>query len=398
MLTGKKILLGITGSIAAYKSAVLARLLVRDGAEVKVIMTPSAHDFITPLTLSTLSRNPVLTQFADMHSGQWNSHVELGLWADIMIIAPASANTIAKCASGICDNLLLATYLSAKCPVFLAPAMDLDMFNHPSTQANLDRLESFGNSIIQPGSGELASGLTGIGRMEEPENIVEIIREFLANRLSLSGKTILVTAGPTREPVDPVRFIGNHSTGKMGIAIANELANRGAQVKLVLGPSEYSPFAGINEIFRVNTAVEMMEVSKSLFPACQAAIFTAAVADYRPSIPSAQKIKKKEETLHIDLVKNPDIALELGKHKKPGQVTVGFALESANAAENAKEKLKTKYFDFIVVNSLEDKGAGFATDTNKISIIDKTGIQTDFPLKPKEEVAKDIVEYLTRLL
>jgi len=394
MLKGKKILLGVTGSIAAYKSAVLTRLLIKAGAEVKIIMTPSAHDFITPLTLSTLSQHPVLSEFTSSNKGEWNSHVELGIWADIFLIAPASANTIGKCASGICDNLLLATYLSARCPVIFAPAMDVDMYGHRSTLNNLDILLDYGNHIIPAGEGELASGLTGHGRLEEPEIIVSFIEKFFTRQKNLAGKTILVTAGPTREPIDPVRFIGNHSTGKMGVAIARELAFRGAKVKFIANKSLNLKTSGQIECHNVNTAREMLETSKKLFPKCNAAIFSAAVADYRPDKTSVEKIKKTGDTMNLSLVKNPDIAAELGRKKTKKQVTAGFALETSNAIANAKEKIKSKYFDFIVVNSLEDEGAGFGVDTNKVSILDKSGKRKDYSLKSKSEVAVDIVDHL----
>jgi phosphopantothenoylcysteine decarboxylase/phosphopantothenate--cysteine ligase len=398
MLQGKKILLGITGSIAAYKSAVLARLLVKEGAEVKVIMTPAAHDFITPLTLSTLSRNPVLTHFTTAGSEQWNSHVELGMWADVFLIAPASANTMAKCARGMCDNLLTAVYMSARCPVIFAPAMDLDMYNHPSTGSNMAILEGHGNYIIPAETGELASGLTGQGRMSEPEHVVTYISHFLERHNSLSGEKIMVTAGPTREPVDLVRFLGNQSSGKMGLAITRELSMRGAEVKLILGPIGQVPVIPNTEIFNVVTASEMYGISRKIFPDCKAAIFSAAVSDYRPDNVLSQKLKRKEESIELKLVRNPDIAGELGKIKTSQQVTAGFALESSNALEHAREKLKSKYFDFIVVNSLEDEGAGFGYDTNKISILDKSGGQKDFPVKSKREVAMDIVDHLAGLL
>ncbi len=397
MLKGKKILLGVTGSIAAYKSAVLTRLLIKAGAEVKIIMTSPAHDFITPLTLSTLSKNQVLTEFTG-ETGEWNSHVGLGHWADVFLIAPASANTIAKCASGLCDNLLLATYLSAACPVILAPAMDTDMFKHPATKKNLNLLVKNGNRIIPVEEGELASGLSGPGRMAEPENILLFLENFFLLHKSLKGKTVLVTSGPTREPLDPVRFIGNHSTGKMGIAIARELAFRGAKVKLVTGPSQENFISPEIEIFEAGTAMEMFKLSKRIFPKCNAAIFAAAVADYRPEKVAARKIKKTGDPPELRLVKNPDIATELGKSKKKNQVTAGFALETNDAVPNAKHKLKSKYFDFIIVNSLEDKGAGFGGDTNKVSIINKSGKKKDFPLKPKSEVARDIVDHLSGLL
>ncbi len=397
MLKGKKILLGVTGSIAAYKSAVLTRLLTKAGAEVKIIMTPSARDFITSITLSTLSKNPVLTDFT-AENGEWNSHVVLGRWADVFLIAPASANTIARCAAGLCDNLLLATYLSATCPVIFAPAMDTDMYEHPATVHNLGLLESHGNFIIPAEEGELASGLSGPGRMAEPENILSYLDFFLKKKNSLKGKKILVTSGPTREPLDPVRFIGNHSTGKMGTAIARELASRGAEVKLVTGQTFEKISSPSVELYKAGTAAEMFEISKKIFPECNAAIFSAAVADYRPEEVSATKIKKKADLLKLTLVKNPDIAAELGKRKKKSQVTAGFALETHDAFSHAKQKLGAKYLDFIIVNSLEDEGAGFGGDNNKISILDKSGKRTDFPLKPKSEVAVDIVDHLSRLL
>lgn len=387
-LAGKKILLGVCGSIAAYKSALLVRLLVKNGAEVKVIMTATAHDFITPLTLSTLSKNPVLTQFSKDETGQWNNHVELGLWADVFVVAPASANTLAKMANGLCDNLLLATYLSARCKVLFAPAMDLDMWQHASTQANLKKLIAFGNVLIEPTHGELASGLVGTGRMAEPEQILLSIENFLKPG-KLLGKKALVTAGPTYEALDPVRFIGNHSTGKMGFAIAEELSREGAEVTLVSGPTYLPAPAGVH-VVHVNSAEEMFLASKTHFALADITVFSAAVADYKPAIKADQKIKKGSGPMVIELVKTYDIAAELGKQKKPGQITVGFALETENERNNAQSKLKAKNFDLIVLNSLNDAGAGFGHDTNKISILSASSSK-EFILKSKKEVAADIV-------
>ncbi len=387
-LAGKKILLGVCGSIAAYKSALLVRLLVKNGADVKVIMTAAAHDFITPLTLSTLSKNPVLTQFSKDETGQWNNHVDLGLWADVMMLAPASANTLAKMANGICDNLLLATYLSARCPVLFAPAMDLDMWQHASTQSNLKKLAAFGNTLIEPTHGELASGLVGTGRMAEPEQILQAIENlFIPGRLT--GKKALVTAGPTYEALDPVRFIGNHSTGKMGFAIAEELSREGAEVTLVSGPTHLPAPAGV-KVIQVNSAEEMFLASKEHFVSADITVFSAAVADYKPAVRAEQKIKKGSGPMVIELVKTYDIAAELGKLKKPGQVTIGFALETENERTNAQIKLKAKNFDLIVLNSLNDAGAGFGHDTNKIAILCASGSK-EFNLKSKKEVAADIV-------
>ena len=390
MLKGKKILLGVTGSIAAYKAAHLIRLLVKQEAEVKVIMTPAALEFITPLTLSTLSKNPVLVEFQKSNTGEWNNHVELGLWADIIIVAPASANTLAKIAHGICDNLLLATYLSARCPIFFAPAMDLDMLQHPSTRANLANLQKFGNHLFEPGFGELASGLVGNGRMAEPEEIVAQIESFLSQKKKLTGKKALVTAGPTYEAIDPVRFIGNHSSGKMGFAIAEALAQEGALVDLVVGPThEQTTQAGIT-LHPVTSAEEMYNECHKLFPSSDITVLSAAVADYKPLRTADQKIKKSEDNLILELTKTRDIASELGKMKKNGQIIVGFALETENEKNNAEKKLKSKNFDFIVLNSLNHSGAGFGHDTNKVEIIGKNGAH-EFPLKTKKEVARDIV-------
>ncbi|MBK5278748.1 MAG: bifunctional phosphopantothenoylcysteine decarboxylase/phosphopantothenate--cysteine ligase CoaBC [Bacteroidia bacterium] len=390
MLSGKKIVLGVSGSIAAYKAAVLIRLLVKAGVDVRVVMTPSAHDFITPLSLATLSKNPVLTQFVKDKSGQWNNHVELGLWADAIVIAPTSANTLAKMSTGICDNLLLAVYLSARSPVFFAPAMDLDMLKHPSTQSNISKLINWGNHLIKPGFGELASGLVGDGRMAEPEEIVDQLNSFFSVP-KLKGKKALVTAGPTHEAIDPVRFIGNNSSGKMGFAVAESLARQGAIVKLVSGPTSQVTTHPNIEVKSVISAEEMYLACQDIFPSADITVLSAAVADYRPLSKSHQKIKKSESNLMIELAKTPDIAAELGKLKKKGQFIVGFALETENELANAEKKIVSKNFDMIVLNSLNDKGAGFGIDTNKISIIDRENKVKQFSLKSKQEVADDIV-------
>lgn len=395
MLQGKKILLGVTGSIAAYKSIYLVRLLVKAGAEVKVIMTPSARDFVSPLTLSTLSRNPVLVDLFD--EGSWANHVMLGRWADVMVIAPLSCNTLAKMAGGHCDNLLLAVYLSATCPVALAPAMDEDMWLHPSTKSNIKKIEAFGNKVIPVEKGELASGLQGEGRMSEPEQIIEYInRHFFLTR-QLAGKKALVTAGPTYEPIDPVRFIGNQSSGKMGIAIAKELHDRGADVKLVLGPTTQEISANGISVQRVTTAEEMYNACQEAFDKADITVMSAAVADYSASSPGKEKIKKTEARFSIELSKTKDILESLGKKKKAGQVLVGFALETNNEKENALGKLKKKNADMIVLNSLQDPGAGFGHDTNKITIFEKSGQEFAFTTKTKTEVAKDIVDTIIRL-
>lgn len=391
MLKNKNILIGVTASIAAYKSAFLVRLLVKAGANVKVIMTESAVEFITPLTLSTLSKNPVLIDFTKNKQGEWNNHVELGLWADAFVIAPASANTLAKMAGGLCDNLLLATYLSAKCPVYFAPAMDLDMYQHKSTKDNLKRLASFGNKIINPGTGELASGLYGEGRMAEPEEILAFIEKEFARNLPLSKKKVLITAGPTYEAIDPVRFIGNHSSGKMGFAIAEELANQGADVTLVCGPNNLKTIHPSIVRVDITSAEELYKASIKAFKLADIAILSAAVADFKPSKAANQKIKKSSGTKSIDLIQTKDTLAELGKLKTKKQILVGFALETENETANAKEKIKKKNLDLIVLNSLNDKGAGFKTDTNKITLIDKSNKITKFELKSKDEVAKDIV-------
>jgi phosphopantothenoylcysteine decarboxylase/phosphopantothenate--cysteine ligase len=389
MWKGKKILLGITGSIAAYKAVYLVRSLVKEGAEVKVILTPGAKDFVSPLTLSTLSRNPVLSELFDEQS--WANHVMLGRWADVMLIAPLSCNTLAKMAHGLCDNLLLATYLSATCPVVVAPAMDEDMWHHPATKHNLGLLASFGNTVIPAVKGELASGLFGDGRMAEPDDIIKFIGERFFLTSPLAGKKVLVTAGPTYEAIDPVRFIGNHSSGKMGIAIAQELYRRGADVTLVLGPSSTVFSDNGIHLLRVTSAEEMYKACQDVFASADLAVMAAAVADYTPLVKADQKIKKKDSTLTIELTKTKDILKSLGEKKKQNQVLVGFALETTNENENAKEKLVAKNADMIVLNSLNDKGAGFGYDSNKITIFKKNGAETRFDTKSKEEVAKDIV-------
>ena len=394
MLKGKHIILGITGSIAAYKAAYLIRALVKKGAEVQVVITPAGKEFITPLTLATLSSHPVISEFFSNRDGTWNSHVDLGLWADAMLIAPATASTIGKMANGIADNMLVTTYLSCKAPVFVAPAMDLDMFAHPSTQQNLARLRSFGNRIIEPASGELASHLVGKGRMEEPDKIVSVLEDFFAEAALLKNKKILITAGPTYEKIDPVRFIGNYSSGKMGYAVAEACAERGAEVTLISGPVSLSTKHPNIQVVRVESATEMYDAAMTAFPSMDAAILSAAVADYRPGTASDTKIKREatgEMTLH--LVPNPDIAASLGAMKKPGQILVGFALETDHGIQHAEEKLQRKHLDFIVLNSLQDAGAGFQYDTNKISIIDRHE-RVDYPLKTKQNVAIDIVNRL----
>lgn len=398
MLKGKHIILGVTGSIAAYKAASLVRLLVKEGAEVKVVMTPLAKEFITPLTMATLSRNPILVDFYNPENGDWHSHVALGLWADLYLIAPASANTIGKMAAGIADNLLLTTYLSAKCPVVVAPAMDLDMYRHPATQRNLEVLRSYGNMIVEPESGELASGLVGKGRMEEPERIAEFVKEYFQGRQDLQGKKILVTAGPTYEKIDPVRFIGNYSSGKMGFALAEELAGRGAEVVLVAGPVDLSVRHPAIRRVDVESAAEMRDAAVAEFPKCDAAILSAAVADFTPKTRTDEKIKRGKEDMRLELVPTHDIAADLGRMKRHGQVLAGFALETNDEENNALSKLRRKNFDFIVLNSLNDKGAGFGVDTNKVTIIDKEENKREYALKSKREVAGDIVDKLKEAL
>ncbi len=394
MLKHKKILIGISGSIAAYKAAILVRSLVKAGAEVQVIMTASAKTFITPLTLSTLSKKPVLSEFSENEAtGEWNNHVNLGLWADLMVVAPATAHTLAKFAHGICNDLLTATYLSARCPVYLAPAMDLDMYQHPSTLENLKKLQTYGNHIIAAEHGELASGLVGIGRMAEPEQILQQIETHFRTSQILSGKKVLITAGPTHETIDPVRYISNASTGKMGYAIAGKMAKMGAKVILVSGPVSLTIHHPGVEVVSVKSARQMYEACMQHFPDCDIAVMAAAVSDYTPKQPAEQKIKKTTDDLDLQLVKTKDIAASLGKIKKSSQFMVGFALETQNEEENAIEKLHNKNLDLIVLNSLNDKGAGFAHDTNKIKIINRAGnhIQ-EFSLKSKQEVARDIID------
>ena len=399
VLNGKNILLGVTGGIAAYKTAFLVRLLVKKGAHVKVVMTNSAKEFVTPLTLATLSKNEVFSSFTDekdensFKEPQWNNHVELALWADFFLIAPATANTLSKMANGACDNLLLACYLSAKCPVYYAPAMDLDMYQHPSTEETFKKLESFGNIQIPAAFGELASGLVGQGRMAEPEEIVSFLENDLLKKLPLRGKHILITAGPTYEAIDPVRFIGNHSSGKMGYAIAEAAASLGAEVVLISGPSALRLENDFVKLIRVTSAEEMYNAAHEYFDTCDVAILSAAVADYRPSEVASEKIKKKTDELTLQLTKTKDILASLGEIKK-SQFLVGFALETENEEENAKLKLKKKNLDLIVLNSLRDKGAGFQADTNKITLITKDNKVLPFPVKPKKEVAKDILEYI----
>ncbi|MDL2265239.1 bifunctional phosphopantothenoylcysteine decarboxylase/phosphopantothenate--cysteine ligase CoaBC [Parabacteroides sp. OttesenSCG-928-G07] len=399
MLKDKNIILGITGSIAAYKAAYIIRALVKKGAKVQVVITPAGKEFITPLTLSTLSRNPVISEFFSNRDGTWNSHVDLGLWSDAMLIAPATAATIGKMANGIADNMLITTYLSCKAPVFVAPAMDLDMFAHPTTQENLDRLRSFGNHIIEPSEGELASHLIGKGRMEEPDVIIQRLEDFFVGQQELSKKKVLITAGPTYEKIDPVRFIGNYSSGKMGFALAEVCAQKGAEVTLIAGPVSLSVHHPNIRRIDVESAEEMYQQAVKLFPETDAAILCAAVADYRPQEQAEEKIKREatgEIALH--LVPNKDIAAALGKMKKKNQIVAGFALETQDAVAHAQEKLQRKNFDFIVLNTLTDEGAGFKHDTNKVTIIDKQGIIKDYPLKQKQTVALDIVNKLTELL
>ena len=391
MLKGKHIILGVTGSIAAYKAATLTRLLVKEGVSVKVVMTPLAKEFITPLTMATLSKSPIMVDFYNPENGDWNSHVDLGLWADLYLIAPASANTIGKMAGGIADNLLLTTYLSAKCPVMVAPAMDLDMYQHPATQRNLQILQSFGNIIIEPESGELASGLIGKGRMAEPEQIVTFITDYFAKRTDFKGKRVLVTAGPTYEKIDPVRFIGNYSSGKMGLAIAEELAGRGAEVILVCGTVNLKTRHPSIHRVDVESAAQMYEVASREFETCDIAVLSAAVADFTPKEKADRKIKRGKEDLVLELLPTRDIAAELGHVKKASQMLVGFALETNDEENNAFSKMQRKNLDMIVLNSLNDKGAGFGGDTNKVTIMDRTGGKTVYELKTKTEVARDIV-------
>ncbi len=398
MLKGKHIVVGVTGSIAAYKTASLVRLLVKEGAEVKVVMTPLAKAFITPLTLATLSKNPIMVDFYDPENGDWNSHVSMGLWADLYLVAPATANTMGKMAAGIADNLLLTTYLSAKCPVMIAPAMDLDMYRHPATQKNMEILRSYGNLIIEPEEGELASGLSGKGRMAEPEEIVEQIRNFFARTEELRGKKVLLTAGPTYEQIDPVRFIGNHSTGKMGFALAEELAKRGAEVTLVAGPVRLKTTRTSIRRVDVVSAAEMYEAVMQEALSADIVISCAAVADFTPKEKSGVKLKRGNESLCIELLPTRDIAAELGKKKKAGQLLVGFALETNDEECNALLKLKKKNLDLIVLNSLRDEGAGFGVDTNKVTLIDRSEKTEVLDLKLKSEVAADIVDRIAQMM
>lgn len=398
MLKDKNIVLGVCGSIAAYKAALLVRLLVKAGANVKVVMTTDATHFITPLTLSTLSKNPTLVNYFKADTGEWNNHVELGLWADMLIIAPAAANTLAKMANGLCDNLLSAVYLSAKCPVYFAPAMDLDMWLHPATRQNVNRLQSFGNIMIPPGTGELASGLYGEGRMAEPEEIVAFLEAESKKKLLLAGHKILVTAGPTYEAIDPVRFIGNHSSGKMGFAIADVLASMGADVTLVTGPTAQTSKQQNIKRVDVTSASQMLEACLAVYGDAKACIMSAAVADYTPADVATQKIKKQDGDLTIELKKTTDILKTLGEAKREGQILVGFALETNDEEMNAITKLQKKNLDFIVLNSLNDAGAGFAGDTNKITIIDRDLKQTSFALKSKDAVARDICDKVAQLI
>lgn len=395
MLQGKKILLAVTGSIAAYKSAILLRLLIREGAEVRVVMTSAARDFITPLTLSTLSKHDVISDLFQHDS--WTNHVMLGRWADVMVVAPLSCNTLAKMANGLCDNVLMATWLSATCPVMVAPAMDEDMWKHPATRQNLERLEQFGVKVIPVENGELASGLTGEGRMAEPETIVEFLNRQLANNKSFSGKRILISAGPTQEPLDPVRYISNRSSGKMGLALAREFSGRGAAVTLVLGPVATAVPAGV-QVIRVQTAAEMYAACLEHFEDAHVAVMAAAVADYTPMAPATEKIRKSGDKMTLELQKTNDILQSLGGRKHAGQLLVGFALETDAGLESARSKLRAKNADIIILNSLLDAGAGFGHDTNKITIVERDGSETPYPQKSKQQVAADIVDRVEKLL
>lgn len=397
-LVGKHIVLGVTGSIAAYKAATLVRLLVKEGAEVKVIMTPLAKEFITPLTLATLSKNPILVDFFNPENGNWNSHVDLGLWADLYIIAPASANTIAKMANGVADNLLLTTYLSARCPVMVAPAMDLDMYAHPATQKNIATIAGYGNIIIEAAFGELASGLSGKGRMEEPETVLRRVIDFFNSSNRFANRKVLITSGPTYEYIDPVRFIGNFSSGKMGAALADEFAKQGAQVTFISGPAGVYPKDTSITRIDVVSASEMLEAAKNSFPSADIAVMVAAVADFTPETVADNKIKREADDLILRLKPTVDIAATLGKVKRNNQLLVGFALETANEQVNASEKLKRKNFDLIVLNSLNDKGAGFSGDTNKITLINTKGEITPFETKSKQQVAADIVSAIFEII
>lgn len=398
MLQGKKIIIGITGSIAAYKIPLLIRLLKKEGAEVQVVMTPFSKEFVTPLTLSTLSEKPVLTDFFDKGDGSWHSHVDLGLWADLILVAPLSANTMAKMATGIADNLLLTVLLSARCPVYFAPAMDLDMYKHPSTKKNIQLLQSFRYTLIEPTEGELASGLKGFGRLEEPENIFPILKNALSTNSVLNGKKVLISAGPTFEPIDPVRFLGNRSTGLMGIELAKAFAKKGSEVKLVLGPTHYDVVNPSIDVERVRTAAEMHKAVTFSFIDADITVMAAAVADFTPKIVEKEKIKKENKKTSIELQKTKDILKELGENKNSHQILVGFALETENEKENALKKLKSKNLDLIVLNSLKDKGAGFEFETNKVSLISNNKKNIEIPLKLKSEIAEDIVTYIEKEL
>lgn len=398
LLQQKKIILGVSGSIAAYKAAFLTRLLIKEGAEVQVIMTNASKEFITPLTLATLAKRPALSDFVKNDTGEWNNHVDLGLWADALVIAPATAHTLSKCANGLCDDLLTAVYLSARCAVFFAPAMDLDMYQHASTRANLAKLTNYGNYILDAEHGELASGLTGTGRMAEPEHIIVALKKYFAQIPAFKGKKILITAGPTQEAIDPVRYISNHSTGKMGYAIAQAFAQAGAEVTLVSGPTaQPTPDTSV-KLIKVRSAQEMYEASHNEFSKADVIILSAAVADYTPTHPADRKIKKKESHFNIELTKTVDIAATLGQQKREGQIMVGFALETDNEFDNAIGKLKSKNLDLIVLNSLNDKGAGFAYDTNKITVIEASGTVHHFDLKSKTAVAQDILKLVASKL
>ncbi len=395
MLSGKKVLLGVTGSIAAYKASFLVRLLIKNGAEVKVILTPSARAFVTPLTLSTLSKNPVLWEYYDSEDeeGKWNNHVDLALWADLVLIAPCTANTLSKMVSGTCDNLLMGAYMSAKSPVYFAPAMDLDMYQHPSTKENIEKLQGFGNRFIPSGEGELASGLEGEGRMAEPEEIIDFIEADLKKGLPLSGKKVLINAGPTYEPIDPVRFIGNHSSGKMGVALAERAAKLGAEVHLVLGPNAVSPSDMSIKLTHIETALDMEEVCNQKFRDADLAILAAAIADYRPANKSTEKIKKGGQPMNIELVENPDILAGLGRVKRQEQLLVGFALETNNGVENAIKKLHKKNCDLIVLNTPTEK-SGFGANTNEVTLIDRSERKFKLELKSKTEIAEEILHHI----
>jgi phosphopantothenoylcysteine decarboxylase/phosphopantothenate--cysteine ligase len=395
-LEGKRILIGVTGSIAAYKTAILTRLLIKSGAEVQLVATTSALDFITPLTLATLSKRPVLSNFFEKNSGQWHNHVELGLWADLFLVAPLSANTLSKFAQGACDNLLTATYLSCRCPVMLAPAMDLDMYQHPSVRANLEKVASYGNVVLDAETGELASGLSGQGRMMEPEHILERVLHFFTSKNEFSGKKVLITLGPTQEALDPVRFLSNHSSGKMGVALAQTFQARGASVHLVAGPVSLKLEGHGFQVQRVTTASEMYAAAKAVHGQMDVVVFAAAVADFRPESPATQKIKKQGEGMPLRLVPNVDIAFELGNLKKEGQIHVGFALETEQEEAHAKAKLVRKNFDLVVLNSASEEGVGFKHDTNRVRIFHKNGGEVQTDLLPKFDIAGIIVEEVSK--